>query len=388
MLYRRPCRRSTQPNSPGFKTNRKRPRPAATLLVIFFATLACVAQDRVAQGHDQDQDRPQTGVVSSRQPNQTLADNRSATITIPAGTRIALVLTQPVQTRYLRRGDDIYAQINAPVNAGNEEVIPPGTFVQGTVDKLERNGGRGELRLQSVAITFADGYVAPIAGPITLVSDDGYALKDPGHGRVATAFILPFAGVGLGALAGHAVKSSPTTITSTLPPGCTGPPPGCLTSSVTGPSNSGKNIVIGAGIGGAVGAIASLALLFSSHHFYLEAGAPVQMTLQQSVALQQNEVALALRHSQQQPLSIQPVAPLPLLYPYPWQPDSTTPIPTPPPPSPPIVIPGPPGPDGVPGPPIVIPQSLSGRQPQPMNWDHSLRSAISDQRKEVQRAEG
>ena len=48
----------------------------------------------------------------------------STTITIPAGTRLALVLTHPIQSRYIHRGDDIYAQITSPVNSGNEMVIP------------------------------------------------------------------------------------------------------------------------------------------------------------------------------------------------------------------------------------------------------------------------
>ena len=41
--------------------------------------------------------------------------------------------------------------------------------------------------------------------------------------------------------------------------------------------SKGKDAVIGAAIGGAAGAIASITLLTSSRHFYLDAGAPVQM---------------------------------------------------------------------------------------------------------------
>ena len=54
---------------------------------------------------------------------QKAANGKDVLITIPAGTRIALVLTQPVQTRYLRRGDDVYAQITSPVASGDEVVI-------------------------------------------------------------------------------------------------------------------------------------------------------------------------------------------------------------------------------------------------------------------------
>ncbi len=181
-------------------------------------------------------------------PDSPVASAANTTsIAVPAGTRIALVLTQPIQTRRLRRGDDIYAQITSPVTSGNEAVIPPGTFVQGKVDKIERQGGRGEVRLQSMAITFPDGYTIPVEGPITLESPDGYALKDPGTGRAVGAFALPAAGAGLGALIGHSTANSqPQTIPSTLPPGCTGPPPGCLSSSLTTPGSTAKGTIIGA----------------------------------------------------------------------------------------------------------------------------------------------
>jgi hypothetical protein len=280
------------------------------------------------------------------------------TITIPAGSHIAMVLTQPVQSRVLRRGDDIYAQITSPVDSGNQVAIPPGTFVQAQVAKIEIRGGRGELHVQSMAITFPDGYVAQLSGPATLYSDEGYALKDPSHGRMAAAFALPAAGAGLGALIGHSIGSSSTTVTSTLPPGCTGPPPGCLTSSVTGPGNVGMHTAEGAGIGIGVGGVASLVLLASSHHFYLDAGAPIEMQLQQPVTLQQGEVAKAVQESAQRAVSIQPVAPRPVYLPPPM--DTSTPSPATSPGTPPIIIPGPPGPGGVPGAPIIIPGTPPG----------------------------
>jgi len=277
-------------------------------------------------------------------------------VTIPAGTRLALVLTQPIESRYIRRGDDIYAQVNAPVNSGNEVVIPPGTFVQGTVDKLQRRNGRGEVRLQSMSITFPDGYVASIAGPLMLETDEGYAIKDPGPGRMVAAFALPAGGGGVGALIGHSVGGSPTTITSTLPPGCTGPPPGCLTSSVTGPSNVGMHTAIGAGVGVAAGGIAALVLLASSHHFFLEAGAPVEMRLERPVSLQQDEVSKAVQQSVDHPVAVQPAAPPPVFVPPPYESYNhgigfTAGTPG----TPPTIIPGAPGPDGIPGPPTTIP---------------------------------
>lgn len=191
------------------------------LFAALLVTTSGLAQSTQSAPQPDPNAAPQNPVASAAAPDTT-------TLTVPAGTRIALVLTQPIQTRYIHRGDDIYAQIVSPVTSGNDVAIPPGTFVQGKVDKLERRGGRAELRLQSMAITFPDGYTMPIPGPMTLESDDGYAFKDPGSGRMVGAFALPAAGVGIGALIGHSTANSqPTTITSTLPPNCGVPTPGC-----------------------------------------------------------------------------------------------------------------------------------------------------------------
>ncbi len=315
------------------------------LVSVLLANFSCLAQDQ-----------PQTGDGATAQPNRAQAANSNSTVTIPAGTRLALVLTHPIQSRYIHHGDDVYAQVTSPVNSGNEMVIPPGTFVQGTVDKLGRSGGRGELRLQSMSITFPDGYVAPISGPITLETSEGYALKDPGNGRTAGAVVLPLAGAGVGALIGHSVGGSSSTITNTLPPGCTGPPPGCLSSSLTVPGNSGRNAVIGAGIGGLIGGVASITLLFGSHHFFIDVGAPIEMTLRQPVTLQQNEVADAVRRSSEHPVAEQPIMPRPVPPPPPDMLVNHGTCYTPGTPgTPPTVIPGAPGANGVPGPPTIIP---------------------------------
>jgi len=279
MTCRRPCLQEVSTLISTTSTNIKLMAIGAILL-----TTAAFAQDQ-----------PQPAAPPDAA--QVQVENQNSNITIPAGTHLALVLTQPVQTRYIRRGDDIYAQVTSPVDADDQVAIPPGTFVQGTVDKIQRNGGRGELRLQSMAITFPDGYVTPIAGPIVLESTDGYVIKDPGSKRGAGALILPMAGAGLGALIGHSVGTSQSTLTSSVPPGCNPSQFGCLTSSLPIPGSKGKDAVIGAAIGGAAGAVASLTLLASSRHFYLDAGAPVQMTLQQPVTLPQDEVAKAVRQS-------------------------------------------------------------------------------------------
>lgn len=314
---------------------------AAVLLAMLLMGFACFAQD---QPQSSDEKEPQ------------IAEIQKTTVTIPAGTRFALVLTHPIQSRYIHRGDDIYAQVTSPVDSGDRVVVPPGTFVQGTVEKLEQKGGRAFLHLQSMAITFPDGYVAPVRGPVTLNSNEGYAIKDPGGRRVASSLLLPAAGAGLGALIGHSVGSSQDVLTASVPPGCVGPPPGCLSSSMNVPGSKGMDTAIGAGAGAAVGMIASLAVILSSHHFFMDVGSPVEMTLESPMTLQRDEVYRAVRHSEEHPEAEQAVAPRPVVVPPPTTPTNHGTCYTPGTPgTPSTVIPGTPGANGVPGPPTIVP---------------------------------
>lgn len=330
-------------------TNARRTLAAVTTLLL---AVTCMAQDNTqAQPQPPSPPDSQTSLQASATPPPV-------TETIPAGTRFALVLTHPIQSRYIHRGDNIYAQITAPITLGNEVVIPPGTLVDGKVDKLERRGGRAELYLQSLSIIFPDGYVAPVPGPAVLESVEGYALTDPGSRRIVGMFALPAAGAGLGALIGHSVGKPESNVTSNFPPGCVGGPPFCTSINTPVFGTQGRDAIIGAGIGSAIGALASVMLLFSSHHFFLDVGSPVDMVLRQPLTLEQNQVEDAVRQSEQQPVAVQPIERRPVPPPPPPPPDTGLPPSTPG--TPPTVIPGVPGPGGIPGPPVIIPGTPPG----------------------------
>ena len=293
----------------------------AAAIAIFFG-VACFAQD---QPQPPSTSAPQSGM-------QIQSPSQFTTVTLPLGTRIGLVLTHDIQSRSLRRGDPIYAQISFPVNSGNEVVIPPGTFVQGTLDKLERKNGRAEMRLQTMTLTLPDGYVASLPGPVTVESDEGYAIPDLSRGRIAGMIALPAAGAGLGAAIGHAAGGSGTNIN-----GMNFNPSGL------------KSTAIGSMVGLAAGGVGSFALFMSSRNFFLGQGAPVEMVLQQPLALQRVQ-ATAGSESQPQQIAIQPIAPRPA------PPSAHGTCFTPGTPgTPDTVIPGAPGPDGVPGPSTTIP---------------------------------
>ena len=101
-----------------------------------------------------------------------------------------------------------------------------------------------------------------------------------------------------------------------------------------------------------------MTLLFSSHQFFLDVGSPVDMVLPQPLTLAQDQVADAVRQfgtasgTRCNPSRRARCRLRPDTGPPPGMPGS--------PGTPPTVIPGAPGPGGVPGPPIIIPGTPPG----------------------------
>jgi hypothetical protein len=314
--------------------NARRSLAPVTLTLV---TVTCLALTGLAQ------DQPEPSAAPDAQSNQQTAQPRQpaqsaqpATVTIPAGTPFALVLTNPLSSKSVHRGDQIHAQTTNPIAIADQVVIPAGTFVQGTVDKLSRNGSRGEVMLQSAKFIFSDGYVANIAGPINVESDEGTAWLNPGNGTKAAMFGAPLAGLGLGALIGSAAH---TTQSSTL-------------GGTTITSSTPKGLAIGSMVGLAVGGAVALTVFLHSHQFFVDVGSPMEMTLQQPVTLSQNRVADAVREAQENPVPPPVASPRPVPY-YPVNHGTCFTPGTPG--TPPTMIPGAPGPNGVPGPPTMIP---------------------------------
>jgi hypothetical protein len=99
-------------------------KPSFALSVWMLASTSCLAQQSTtAEANSHSQDSQNQDAVASASPARD-----ATTITVPAGVRIALVLLHPIQSRYLHRGDDIYAQTTSPVVAENEGCDSAGHF--------------------------------------------------------------------------------------------------------------------------------------------------------------------------------------------------------------------------------------------------------------------
>lgn len=228
-------------------------------------------------------DAPANQQMSPQVPAQNPAQAEPPLI-LPAGTELALILTHPIDSKTMHRGDTVFAETTAPVLADNQVVIPPGAFVQGKLEKLTRQGSRAELLMQSLSVALPDGSVAQIKGPLEITSGEGTAWRNPSDGAKAGAILAPFIGSGLGTAIGAAAHTTQTT----------------TFAGMTMTSATPKGVAIGSITGLAAGTIVSFVLLARSHHFYVGEGSPLDMVLPHPVTIVGGQSADAARLADQQ----------------------------------------------------------------------------------------
>ncbi|MGA2600621.1 MAG: hypothetical protein ABSH09_26950 [Bryobacteraceae bacterium] len=80
--------------------------------------------------------------------------------TVSSGTRIPLNLINSISTKNAAEGDRVYLETVYPILASGKIVIPPGSYVAGTVTQVKRPGrvhGRGELYIRFDSLTLPNG---------------------------------------------------------------------------------------------------------------------------------------------------------------------------------------------------------------------------------------
>ncbi len=144
-------------------------------ILVFCGFLFCAA----GQGWTQE---PQTVAAASQ-------------ITLPAGTKVELSVISPVRAKTAMAGDPLYTQTNFPVTAGAQVAIPPGTWVQGTLEKITRptnRTARAELEVIFRKIVFANGYTVllPADAPNGAVNAASTAASPPATPTLTTTAVL------------------------------------------------------------------------------------------------------------------------------------------------------------------------------------------------------
>lgn len=260
---------------------------AITVLVVASASLA--QQSRLPEA-------PVSQLAAQLEPQSPSSQLQApaaddATLTIPAGTRLTLVLTHAVDSNIVRRGDEIFAQTSAPVIVDQTVAIPGGTYVQGKVETLTRRGTQAEMHMQSVSLVFPNGYIAQAGGAATMESDRWTAANNPSDHAKPWIVLAPMVGSGLGFLIGHAADKPHYT----------------NFGGMTINTNDHRALFIGGAVGGVAGLATSFTLMGRSHGFYVDAGTPAAMTLPQPVVLTQAQIRDANEKAATQPPPV-PVA--------------------------------------------------------------------------------
>jgi type IV secretion system protein VirB10 len=192
--------------------------------------------------------------------------------TVVPGTHIALGLINSVSTKHSSPGDRIYLETVFPIVINSHIVIPPGSYVTGTVTEVKRPGrmrGRGELYVRFDSLTLPNGVTRDFRSRLGGIDARGSEHLDPKKegkvegdsnigGDVRTIGEGAATGASIGAIAGSAA------------------------------SHAG----LGAGIGGAAGATAGLAavLLTRGPDAVLAKGSTIEMVLDRPLVFEATEV--------------------------------------------------------------------------------------------------
>ena len=98
---------------------------------------------------------------------------------VDTGTKVPLTLINSVSTKHSVEGDRVYLQTVYPIMVNGRIVIPPGSYVAGTVTEVKRPGrvkGRGELFLRFDSLTLPNGVTRDFRARIGTM--DGRANED------------------------------------------------------------------------------------------------------------------------------------------------------------------------------------------------------------------
>lgn len=214
-------------------------------------------------------DGPQVAAPDPVPPRvQPASATRSAAdekVTIPAGTRLPVVLENGISTRSAKPGDSLYFRTAFPVTLGNRIVIPVGSYMRGELLESKRPGrikGRGEFRMRLNTLILPNGYTVDLKAAPRSADSGGKETMDS-EGKVSGDTSK---GKDVGAVAG-------TTVT------------GAGIGAIAG---GGKGAGIGAGIGGLAGLGA--VLLTRGPDAELPRGSTLDIVLEREVTLEGSQI--------------------------------------------------------------------------------------------------
>ena len=191
--------------------------------------------------------------------------------TVDPGTKIPLNLINSISTKNAAEGDRVYLETVFPILSNGKIIIPPGSYVAGTVTQVKRPGrvhGRGELYVRFDSLTLPNGVTRDFRGRIGGLDGRANEELDKSEGKIksegnkAGDLKTVAEGAGIGASVG----------------------------SIAGATAG--HVGMGAGIGAAAGATAGLVgvLMSRGPDAILAKGTTIEMVLDRPLEFEQKEV--------------------------------------------------------------------------------------------------
>jgi type IV secretion system protein VirB10 len=203
--------------------------------------------------------------------DQKADEQKPGEFVVAPGTKVPLSLLNSVSTKNSTEGDRIYLETVFPIMVNGRIVIPPGSYVAGTVTAVKRPGrvkGRGEIYVRFDSLTLPNGVTRDFRARMSAMDGRASEEFDKAEGKVKsegnkagdarTVGEAAGAGAGVGVIAGSA---------------------------------SG-HYGMGAGIGAAAGAAAGLVGVLATRgpDAVLAKGSTIEMVLDRPVSYAENEL--------------------------------------------------------------------------------------------------
>jgi hypothetical protein len=100
----------------------------------------------------------------------------SASVTVPADTRIPLQLQNTISSKTAYVGQEIYCQTIYPITVDNRIVIPVGSYVKGAITQVVKPGrirGKAKLGLRFDSLTLPNGVTEPLRATLSAFAGNG-----------------------------------------------------------------------------------------------------------------------------------------------------------------------------------------------------------------------
>lgn len=185
---------------------------------------------------------------------------------VEPGTKILLNLINSISTRSAAVGDRVYLETAFPVLADGRIVIPPGSYVTGTITQVKRAGkvkGRAELFVRFDSLTLTNGVTRDFRARASSLDGDQRGKIDRSEGKIQ----------GDTNKAGDAMAVATTAGSGAM---------------IGGIADGGRGAGIGAGAGAAAGLVG--VMMTRGPDATLQRGSTMEMLLDRELRFQEDEI--------------------------------------------------------------------------------------------------